>query len=102
MDGCAHGPAFFSYFDNYLIDTDHSVMADVDSTRSIRQAEIGSSKAMLKRVKAKFDLHPEQVIAETAYTTGPLLGWLVDRKIARHIQVFDKPGRNNGTWTDFK
>ena len=54
---------------------------------------------MLSRVKAKFDLHPERLIADTAYGTGPLLGWLVDRKIPPHIPVFDKSGRNDGTWT---
>jgi transposase len=35
------GPAFFSYSDNYLIDTDHGVIIDVEATRSIRQAEVG-------------------------------------------------------------
>jgi hypothetical protein len=40
-----------------------------------------------------------RLIADTAYGTGPLLGWLVDRKIAPHIPVFDKSGRNDGTWT---
>ena len=93
------GPAFFSYSDNYLIDTDLGVIVDVEATRSIRQAEVGSTKTMLNRVKAKFDLHPERLIADTAYGTGPLLGWLVDRKIAPHIPVFDKSGRNDGTWT---
>ena len=71
----------------------------MEATRSIRQAEVGSTKTMLKRVKAKFDLHPQRLIADTAYGTGPLLGWLVDRKIAPHIPVFDKSGRNDGTWT---
>ena len=93
------GPAFFSYSDNYLIDTDHGVIVDVEATRSIRQAEVGSTKTMLNRVKERFDLHPERLIADTAYGTGPLLGWLVDRKIAPHIPVFDKSGRNDGTWT---
>ena len=93
------GPAFFSYSDNYLIDTDHGVIVDVEATRSIRQAEVGSTKTMLKRVKAKFDLHPERLIADTAYRTGPLLDWLVDRKIAPHIPVFDKAGRSDGTWS---
>ncbi len=54
---------------------------------------------MLDRVKAKFDLHPERLIADTAYGTGPMLGWLVERKIAPHIPVLDKSGRNDGTWT---
>ena len=65
----------------------------------IRQAEVGSTKTMLDRVKARFDLHPERLIADTAYGTGPMLGWLVDRKIAPHIPVFDKSGRSDGTWT---
>jgi len=52
---------------------------------------------MLDRKKARFDLHPERLIADTAYGTGPMLGWLVDRKIAPHIPVFDKSGRSDGT-----
>lgn len=72
---------------------------DVEATRSIRQAEVGSTKTMLERVKARFDLHPERLIADTAYGTAPMLGWLVDRKIAPHIPVFDKSGRNDGTWS---
>ena len=71
----------------------------MEATRSIRQAEVGSTKTMLKRVKEKFDLHPERLIADTAYGTGPMLGWLVDRKIAPHIPVIDKSGRTDGTWT---
>ena len=49
------GPAFFSYSDNYLIDTDHGVILDVEGTRSIRQAEVGSTQTMLTRVKDKFE-----------------------------------------------
>jgi transposase len=93
------GPAFFAYSDNYLIDTDHGVIVDVEATRSIRQAEVGSTRTMLERVKDRFDLHPERLIADTAYGTGPMLGWLVERKIAPHIPVFDKSGRSDGTWT---
>ncbi len=85
------GPAFFAYSTNYLIDTDHSVIVDVEATRSIRQAEVGSVRTMLDRVKNKFDLDPERIIADTAYGSGPMLGWLVDRKIAPHIPVIHCP-----------
>ena len=54
---------------------------------------------MLDRVKARFDLHPERLIADTAYGTGPMLGWSVARKIAPHIPVFDKSNRIDGTWS---
>lgn len=93
------GPAFFAYSDNYLIDTDHGVIVDVEGTRSIRQAEVGSTKTMLDRVKDRFDLDPEWLIADTAYGSGPMLGWLVDRNIAPHIPVIDKAGRTDGTWS---
>jgi hypothetical protein len=46
---------------------------------------------MLDRVKDKFDLDPERIIADTAYGSGPMLGWLVDRKIAPHIPVIHSP-----------
>ena len=93
------GPAFFSYSDNYLIDTDHGVIVDVEATRSIRQAEVGSTKTMLDRAKDRFDLDPDWLIADTTYGSGPMLGWLVDRNIAPHIPVIDKAGRTDGTWS---
>ena len=74
------GPASIAYSDNHLIDTDHSVIVDVEASRSIRQAEVGSTKMMLNRDKARFGLHPKRLIADTAYGSGPMLGWLVDRK----------------------
>ncbi len=93
------GPAFFAYSTNYLIDTDHAVIVDVEATRSIRQAEVGAVRTMLGRVKDTFDLHPERIIADTAYGSGPMLDWLVDHKIAPHIPVIDKAGRTDGTWS---
>ena len=97
--GARKGPAFFAYSTNYLIDTDHGVIVDAEATRSIRQAEVGSVRTMLDRVKEGFGLHPERIIADTAYGSGPMLGWLVDRGIAPHIPVIDKAGRADGTWT---
>lgn len=87
------GPAFFAYSTNYLVDTDYSVIVDVEATRSIRQAEVGSVRTMLDRVKGKFALDPERIIADTAYGSGPMLGWLVDRGISPHIPVIDKANR---------
>ena len=40
---------------------------------------------MLTRIKDRFDLHPERLIADTAYGSGSMLDWLVKRKIAPHI-----------------
>ena len=98
------GPALFAYSTNFLIDTDHNVIVDVEGTRSIRQAEVGSVRTMLDRIKNRHNFDPEQLIADSAYRSGPMLGWLVDRKINPHIPVLDKAGRTDGTWsrTDFE
>lgn len=77
------GPAFFAYSDKYLIDADHGRAVDVEATRSIRQAEVGSTKTLLIRVEQRFNLHPERLVADTAYGSGAMLGYLVDKKIAR-------------------
>ena len=83
------------------------MIVDVEATRSIRQAEVGSVRTMLGRVKDKFDLHPERLIADTAYGSGRMRGWLVDRKIAPHIPVMERLGAqmarglvptSNGMW----
>ena len=62
-------------------------------------------QTMLDRTNDKFGIHPERMIADTAYGTGPLLEWLVqERGIAPHIPVVDKSGRTDGTFerADFK
>ena len=42
--GAHKGHAFFAYATNYLIDTDHGVIVDVEATRAIRQAEVGAAR----------------------------------------------------------
>jgi len=97
--GARGGPAYFAYSTNYLIDTDNAVIMDVEATRSIRQAEVGAVKIMIDRVQKVHDLMPERLIADTAYGSGPMLDWLVEKRgIAPHIPVIDKSGRNDGTF----
>lgn len=99
------GPAFFAYSTNYLIDTEHGVILDVETTPAHRTAEVESTKVMIERVKARFELSPERLIGDTAYGTGPMLGWLIeDKGIEPHVPVFDKTKRKDGTLSsrDFK
>lgn len=88
------GIAFFAYSTNYLIDTAHGVILDVEATPAHRNAEVDSTKVMVDRVEARFDLKPQRLIADTAYGTAPMLGWMVEEKaIEPHIPVFDKSER---------
>ena len=103
--GALKGPAFFAYADNYLIDTDHAIIVDVEATRAVRQAETGAAQTMIDRTMHRFGLYPERLIADTAYGTAPMLGWLVEeRGIEPHILVFDKSRRTDGTFSreDFR
>ena len=102
--GAMKGPAFFAYANNYLIDTDHAVIVDVEATRAIRQAEVGATRTMIERTRDRFGLYPEILSADQAYGAAEMLGWLVeDEGILPHIPVFDKSRRKDGAFatTDF-
>lgn len=75
--GARKGPAFFSYSDNYLIDTDHGVILDATATRSIRTVEFGATRMMIARTRDRHGLTPERLAADTAYGSEDMLGWLV-------------------------
>ena len=47
---------------------------------------------MIDRVQKVHDLKPERLIADTAYGSGPMLDWLVEKRgIAPHIPVIRCP-----------
>lgn len=95
-----HGPAFFAYSNNYLIDTDHAIILDVQASRSVRTGETHATRTMIDRVMDRFELWPERLIADTAYGSAGMLGWLVEeRSIEPHIPVIDKSERTDGTFS---
>jgi transposase len=92
------GPAFYAYSTNYLIDTEHGVIVDVEATPAHRTAELESAKAMVDRVEERFELSPERLIGDTVYGTAPMLAWMVEEKgIAPHVPVWDKTQRSDET-----
>ena len=93
------GIAFFAYSTNYLIDTTHGVILDVQATPAHRNAEVDSTKVMVDRVEERFNLKPQRLIADTAYGTAEMLNWMVEEKaIEPHVPVFDKTKRGDGTF----
>src|ERR1700723_1441280 len=73
--GAHKGHAFFAYADNYLIDTEHGVIVDVEATRAIRQAEVGAARTMLERTETRFGIKPVSLTADSAYGSGGSLAW---------------------------
>jgi DDE family transposase len=98
--GAHKGHAFFAYSANYLIDTDHGVIVDVEATRAIRQAEVGAARTMLERTETRFGVKPDSLTADSAYGSAESLAWLVKQKgITPLIPVFDKSNRTDGTFS---
>lgn len=91
---------FFAYSTNYLVDLDNAVIVDVDATTPIRQAEVQITKDMIIRTRDRFGLYPEKLVADTAYGSAPMLGWLVEEEgIEPYIPVIDKSERKDGTFS---
>ena len=91
---------YFAYATNYLIDTENSVIMDVEATRAIRQAEVGASQTMLDRTQKRFGIKPDWIAGDTAYGSNDNLGWLVKKRgIIPFIPVIDKGERTDGTFS---
>ncbi len=78
-------PGLFAYSTNYLIDTEHGVIMDVEATPAHRTAEVDSTRTMVERVEAQFDLTPERLIGDTAYGTAPMLARMVEEKTSNRM-----------------
>jgi transposase len=90
---------FFAYDANYLIDNKAGIIVDAEGTRANRAVEIAVTQTMIDRVGRRFDLRPQRLAGDTAYGAVRLLKWLVDRKIAPHVPVWDKSARPDGTFS---
>ena len=90
------GRGRFGYFTNYMIDTAHAVIVDVEATPARMAQEIKATKAMLDRVEEKHGIRPNRLAADKAYGTGPFLAWLSERNITPHIPVLGRQQQTGG------
>lgn len=100
----ANKRVLFGYGLNYLIDTAHAIIVDVEATPARTYDEVAATKTMLLRTERRMGLKPKRLAADTAYGTGQFLGWLVNQRIAPHMPVWDKSARKDGTFSraDFR
>lgn len=89
----------FAYGDNYLIDTKAAIILDVEASPARWTAEVAATRVMIDRTKDRFDLRPNTLAADTAYGSGGMLAWLMERGIEPHIPVLDRSGQTNGVFT---
>lgn len=62
-------PAFFAYSDNVLADVKAGIIMDVEATPTYRPQEVDSTKTMIDRVEARFEIKPEHLDGDTTYGT---------------------------------
>ena len=80
----------FGYSLNYLIDTQDSVIIDVQATPTRISMEVDATETMVERTEERFGLKPDRIAGDVAYGTGEMLGWLVDHGIEPHIPVWEQ------------
>ena len=79
----------YAYSTNYLIDTDHGIIMDVEPSTANRTQEAESTKTMINRVEDRFGIKPIRLIGDTAYGTAAMLNWIVETKrIEPHTPVW--------------
>jgi transposase len=71
-------PAFFAYSDNVLADVKAGIILDVEATPAHRTSQVNSTKTMIDRVEARFELPPEHLDADTLAATTQNLRRMAD------------------------
>ena len=89
----------FGYGLNYLIDVEHAIIVDVEATPARTYDEVASTKTMIDRTEQRLDLKPDWLTADTAYGTGKLLAWLLDKSITPHIPVWERYPSSDGMFS---
>jgi transposase len=89
----------FGYGLNYMIDVEHAVIVDVEATPARTYDEVAATRTMINRTETAFGLKPERLTADTAYGTGKLLAWLLDKDITPHIPVWERYERTDGMFS---
>jgi hypothetical protein len=88
----------FGYGLNYMIDTGHAVIVDVEATPARTYNEVAATRTMIERTGEALGLKPKRLTADTAYGTGKLLAWLLGKGIAPHIPVWERYERTDETF----
>lgn len=97
--GATRDRPFFAYSTNYLIDLKAGIILDVEASPVNKTAEVEATKAMIERVEDKFGMQPDRLVGDTNYGSAAMLNWLVDKQIEPHVPVWDKSGRDDGTFS---
>jgi hypothetical protein len=60
---------------------------------------VAATRTLVSRIGSKLGIAPASLLADKAYGSGPLLGWLVDRNITPYIPVIDRGRQRDAFFT---
>jgi hypothetical protein len=89
----------FAYGINYLINLQAAIIVDVQAIPAGWSAEVAATKTMLERTETCFGLKPKRLAADTAYGSGLMIGWLMQREIEPHVPLLDREHQTDGFFT---
>jgi hypothetical protein len=96
----AQGRAQFFYSTNYLIDTEHGVIMDVEASPSTLSLEVATTRTMIERVESTHAIKPRRLMGDTAYGAAKNLGYLIEEKnIEPHVPVQNKSKDKQDTFS---
>jgi transposase len=93
------GRGRFGYSTNYYIDTETSLILDVEASPARFGAEVSTTPVMVRRTHERLGVRPERLAADAAYGSAPLLRWLLDEGLEPHIPVMERVGQTRGKLT---
>lgn len=91
--------AGFGYYSNYLIDTKHAVIVDMEATPARPSQEVVAARAMMDRVEKQHGMKPRTLAADKLYGSGHFLSWLTERRVEPHIPVIERQAQVKGILT---
>ena len=90
------GRGRFGYATNYYIDTETSLILDVEASPARFGAEVSTTSVMVRRTHERLGVKPERLAADAAYGSAPLLNWLLGEGLEPHIPVIDRRDQTQG------
>jgi hypothetical protein len=65
-------------------------LSNVEATPARTYDEVAATRTMIDRTEKVFGAKAERLAADTAYGTGKMLAWLLDKGITPHIPVWEE------------
>ena len=82
-----------------MLHFDSTRILDVEDLPAHFSAEVAAARTLISRAKSKLGIAFVERVADKAYGSDPLLGWLIDERITPHVPVIDRARQRGDFFT---